>query len=138
MTFERRINKLVSEYVARTVLLQKEFIAEAHSIAWALNGDLLNKSQRPILPQKAKSRKAARMDNNDDTLNLTRNPSKRQKFTRLLEGQTGVWARRDSDNLYQCIGPADVSDHFLMKQIGNGKVLTVSLVTILSKWNHII
>lgn len=74
---------------------------------------------------------------NDDTLNLTRNPSKRQRFARLLSEQTGLWARRDSDNLYKCIGPTDVADHFSMQQLDSRKVLIVSLVVLLSKWNHV-
>lgn len=74
---------------------------------------------------------------NDDTLNLTRNPSKRQRFARLLSERGGLWVRRDSDNLYKCIGPTDVADHFSMQQVGSHKVIIVSLVTLLSKWNHI-
>jgi len=136
MTYDNQIKNLVTNFIARAMLLQKEFHAKATAIAWSMNGDLLNSGQRPILPTKSKSRKAVRMDT-DDTLNLTRNPSKRQKFAKLLEEKTGIWARRDSDTSYQCLGPADVADHFLMQQVGSRKVITVSLVTILSKWNHI-
>lgn len=74
---------------------------------------------------------------NEDTLNLTRNPSKRQKFARLLTDMTGVWMRRDSDNSYVCIGPADVPDHYQMQQVGSRKIIKVSLVALLSKWSHI-
>lgn len=136
MTYERQIKQLIKEFVARAILLQKELHAKASAIAWAMNGDLLNKGQRTIIPSKAKPRKVVRMDT-DDTLNLTRNPSKRQRFSKLLVDRTGLWARRDSDNAYQCIGPADVADHFLMQQVGSHKVITVSLITILSKWNHL-
>ncbi len=73
----------------------------------------------------------------DDTQNLTRNPSKRQRFSRLLSDMTGVWVRRDSDYSYECIGPADVADHYQMQQVGSHKVIKVSLVALLSKWNHI-
>lgn len=135
MVFKQRVKQLSAEFAIRHTYLQNEFRLRLTSLVQSMYEDILKRAQMPVSSSKPK-RKAAPMDD-DDTLNLTRHPSKRQKFVKLLEDGTGVWVRRDSDHSYVCKGEADVADHFNMQQLGSSKIVKVSLVALLSKWNHI-
>ena len=132
-----RIEKLGAEFLAKSLLLQEEFYAKILAIVREVNKSVPKPRYPPVRSSSTRTRKAVQMDE-DDTLNLTRHPSKRQRFIKLLEDKSGVWVRRDSDAVYKCAGPTDTADHFYMKQIGSNKVICVSLVTILSKWNHLV
>lgn len=150
MSIGEDINDLIVTYSGKQAALEAEFEVMATALAWGIVGAVFkgDPTQLPAatIPTSRGNKMSIEEDDDaedefsQDTLTLTKRPSKRVRYVGLLEAKSGKWARRDSDNVYACIGPADEADHFRMQLDGaawGSKVIKVSLVSILSKWNHI-
>ncbi len=136
------LNQLIEEYARKFQALDDEFHIKATAFAWGMAATALTKGLTDTLPLLTNGRKKRVSDDPRDaidTVNLTKRSSKRDRFAVFLENRSGKWFRRDSDNVYVCQGPADTSDHFLMHKVGDNssRTITVSLVSLLSKWNHL-
>ncbi len=63
--------------------------------------------------------------------------SKREKYLELLNEKTGMWKRADGSYFYKCLGEStDKPGHYVMQDADGYKTLTVTLVTLCSKWCH--
>lgn len=129
----QQLSELMDEFNRRFDALQAEFEVKATAIAWGMASDILSGITPDTIPVRPTGRKKLQ-----DFDTQTKGVNKRQRFAQLLEAKSGKWARRDSDNVYVCVGPAGKADHYLMRKNGDSsKTITVSLVSLLSKWNHI-
>jgi len=102
-------------------MTEVEFHARMMALAWGLAVDTLSD-----LPKEA-----------EPSVNPIILMSKKDRYLKLLASKEGKWSRRDSDNVYVCQGPGEKVDTYLMKKDGEDKIITVSFVSIRSRWNHI-
>lgn len=131
----QQLNDLMNEFNQRFDALQAEFEVKATAIAWGMAADILGGKIPDTLPARPPNGLRSVKKVLDTSVKGT---NKRQRFSLLLESRMGKWARRDSDNVYVCVGPANKADHFLMRKEGDStKTITVSLVSLISKWNYI-
>jgi hypothetical protein len=63
--------------------------------------------------------------------------SKRENYLKLIKEGSGLWKRADSKYFYKCKGESkEKPGHYVMQDADGYKELTVSLVTLVSKWQH--
>jgi hypothetical protein len=89
-------------------------------------------------PRTAIKRSRPKMRNTDDVTTQDIKPSKRSRFLRFLESGDGHWKRRDGDHLYYYVGEdPDLADSYIMKRVDSDKPIKITLVCLLSKWEHV-
>ena len=110
-------------------MTEVEFHARMMELAWGLVVDTLGSLPKDFIEPKTKPSSLP----GDPTVLM----SKKDRYLKLLASKEGKWSRRDSDNVYVCQGPGEKAETYLMKKDGEDKVITVSFVSIRSRWNHI-